>query len=165
MKKRGFTLAEILVALGIVGVISAMAIPTFVTNCQQQANEAKLKSTVTDLENAFASMITGEVVEDYTETKFYSNTSQANLNTYLKLNGSATSVSTYYGTSAPFKGANCTSSKTISPKNIFEAKNGSLLLFTSASKVFIDVNGGSKPNCIDRDIFELEIDSDGLITK
>ena len=36
MKKNGFTLAEVLVALGLIGVLSAMTVPTLVKNNQNQ---------------------------------------------------------------------------------------------------------------------------------
>ncbi|MBO5739079.1 type II secretion system protein, partial [bacterium] len=38
MKKRGFTLAEVLIALTLVGVIAAMTMPSVVTNSKAKTN-------------------------------------------------------------------------------------------------------------------------------
>ena len=43
MKKLGFTLMEILMALAIVGVVAALTIPSFVANSQTQAREELLR--------------------------------------------------------------------------------------------------------------------------
>lgn len=62
MKKRGFTLAEILVALGIVGVVSALTLPTFVNNANSKAHEATAKATVNAIENAIGTMLANDGV-------------------------------------------------------------------------------------------------------
>ena len=49
MKKFGFTLAEVLITLSIVGIVSALTIPNFVANAQNKANAAKLSATITTL--------------------------------------------------------------------------------------------------------------------
>ena len=46
MKKCGFTLAEILLAMALVGVIAAMTVPTFVTNTRNKANASRLATMV-----------------------------------------------------------------------------------------------------------------------
>lgn len=42
MKEKGFTLAEVLITLGIIGVVAAMTIPTLMTNFQKKRTETKL---------------------------------------------------------------------------------------------------------------------------
>ena len=39
MKKRAFTLAEVLITLGIIGVVAAMTIPTLISNYQKKQFE------------------------------------------------------------------------------------------------------------------------------
>ena len=70
MKKNGFTLAEVLISLGIVGVIAAITLPTFTSNTQNQANASRLSSTVSTLENAFSAIIAGEGYDDLDESTF-----------------------------------------------------------------------------------------------
>ena len=164
MKKRGFTLAEVLIAMGLVGVIAAMTIPTFVTSSRQQANDAKVASTISDLENVFGNMIVTEDVDLYTETAFYEDLTEATLSKYLKLNGSATAFSSFYSSEgSPFK--NGTDALTITPKNIFQVKNGALLIFESGTDLYIDVNGATLPNGFNKDLYKYKITENGFIER
>lgn len=47
--KKGFTLAEVLITLGIIGIVAAMTIPQVLANYRKKALEAKLKKTYTEL--------------------------------------------------------------------------------------------------------------------
>ena len=49
MTKRAFTLAEILITLGIIGVVAAMTIPTLIQKNQKRIIEANLKETYSTL--------------------------------------------------------------------------------------------------------------------
>ena len=51
--KKGFTLAEVLITLGIIGVVAAMTIPTLVSNIQERQFHAKWKECYAILNNAF----------------------------------------------------------------------------------------------------------------
>lgn len=165
MKKSGFTLAEVLVAMGLIGVVAAMTIPTFVMNGRQQANDAKYLSTIADLENAFGSMITKEAVDGFSETKFYGSMTKANIEKYLKVTNEKTSNSGFYGTASPFKYKQCKETLTVSPSSILELKNGSYFIIVSKTKGYIDVNGKTKPNCLNRDLYEVKLDDNGLFDR
>ena len=53
MKKRfGFTLAEVLITLGIIGVVAAMTIPTLIQNTSSTKFSAQFKKTLATLNNA-----------------------------------------------------------------------------------------------------------------
>ncbi len=52
MKKTGFTLAEVLITLAIIGVVAALTIPTVVRNYQKQQTVVRLKKTYNALQNA-----------------------------------------------------------------------------------------------------------------
>lgn len=157
MKKTGFTLAEVLIALGLVGVIASITIPTFVTNCRQQANEAKFSSTVADMENAFGNMIVNELGDDFTDTKFYSNITKANLEKYLKVIGTVSAPSYKSGVA-------CNTELSFNSTN-FEVKSGAYILMVSNKLAYIDANGKSQPNCLNKDLFKVTIDENGFITK
>ncbi len=53
MGKRGFTLAEVLITLAIIGVVAALTIPTVVKNYQKQETVTKLKKVYSVLNQAF----------------------------------------------------------------------------------------------------------------
>ena len=63
MKKRGFTLAEVLITLGIIGVVAAMTIPTLITNYQKRVYVVKLQKAMSVLNNGFKLMMAEEGVE------------------------------------------------------------------------------------------------------
>ncbi len=52
MKKNGFTLAEVLITLAIIGVVAAVAVPSVISNSQQQEFKTGLKKAVSVLNSA-----------------------------------------------------------------------------------------------------------------
>lgn len=52
-RKIGFTLAEVLITLGIIGVVAAMTIPTLINNAKEKETVTKLKKMNTILNQAF----------------------------------------------------------------------------------------------------------------
>lgn len=51
--KHGFTLAEILITLGIIGVISAITLPTLIKNYKKKETVAKLQKAISVLNQAY----------------------------------------------------------------------------------------------------------------
>lgn len=51
-KKKGFTLAEVLITLGIIGVVAAMTIPTLITNTNGAKYRTQFKKTISTLSQA-----------------------------------------------------------------------------------------------------------------
>ena len=51
--KKGFTLAEVLITLGIIGIIAAMTLPTVIKNNQRKEAEAKFKKAYSAVSQAF----------------------------------------------------------------------------------------------------------------
>lgn len=188
MFKRGFTLAEILITLGIIGIVAAMTIPTLVANGKNQANASTLSSTISDIENALTVMLANESAEDLSETNAFSNTDDFDtfvnyLNNYIKISATEADNKTFYtnaGYSAPVYLDNTTSVPT--GYNTVMLKNGAIIAFNlspSAVKdedaveknglpnkiasISIDVNGASKPNICGRDFFAFEIGANGTL--
>ena len=52
MKKLGFTLAEVLITLGIIGVVAAVTIPMMITNYQKHVTVTQLKKAYTEFAQA-----------------------------------------------------------------------------------------------------------------
>jgi prepilin-type N-terminal cleavage/methylation domain-containing protein len=58
MKKRfGFTLAEVLITLGIIGVVAAMTIPTLMTNTTASQFKTAYKKSLSNLKQAILSVL------------------------------------------------------------------------------------------------------------
>ncbi len=55
-KFSGFTLAEVLIAMGLVGVISAITVPNLITNLSERQYLAEYKTVYSHLENALQNM-------------------------------------------------------------------------------------------------------------
>ncbi len=74
IKRSAFTLAEVLITLGIIGVVAAMTLPTLIANYQKQATVNKIKKFYTNINQVYlrAQIDNGEYstwsyndVEDY----------------------------------------------------------------------------------------------------
>ena len=70
MKKNGFTLAEILVTLGIIGIISAITVPTLMSNFQRKTYEAGAKKAYNTVANAVATYMADEKVDSLSQASF-----------------------------------------------------------------------------------------------
>ena len=81
----GFTLAEVLVTLGIIGVISAMTLPTLVKNHQRTVYVTQLQKVVNDLSQAADRAITDSNAVNLRESKFGQEGPQYLLKNYLKV--------------------------------------------------------------------------------
>lgn len=108
MKKRGFTLSEVLVTLSVIGVISALTVPNLVQKSNNTINAQALSSNISNLENAFSTMLAEEDVNSLFKTQAWGlvnlapagqaqmgidvNNFVGNLSRYLKNNGQKTEV-------------------------------------------------------------------------
>jgi len=68
MKKLGFTLAEVLITLVIIGVIAAMTVPTLMNNTNQQEFRSALKKAISGVNQALTLhyALTSNTAADYT---------------------------------------------------------------------------------------------------
>ena len=73
MRRRGFTLTEILISLGIVGIVASLTAPSLVSQTQNKVNGSKLAATVSLLESAFHNAISTEGVEYLYQTRMFLN--------------------------------------------------------------------------------------------
>ena len=71
--KNAFTLAEVLITLSIIGIVSAMTIPTLVTNYQEKSWNTSATVFERKLEEALKVMNTQQVLAGYTTTEAFVN--------------------------------------------------------------------------------------------
>ncbi len=172
LKRFAFTLTELTVALGIIGVVSALTIPAIVHNYQANAYTVKLRKVLNEISAAADLLITEEGkqhldqtslftsptgVADFFNNKFKvirtcpASTTGCFQGTYRTINGGSSS---FRCGNAHYMLAN---SASICPLLLPRANHTSLLLFE------IDTNGPDAPNIGGRDMFYVALDSDAQI--
>lgn len=173
--KKGFTLAEVLITLGIIGVIAAMTLPSFVSNSRYQAMATKLSSTISSIDNAFTTMLTAENADDITDTKFYDhiNASTPNypastndLGNYLKISGYKTgqniATDLNYLNNRPFKDLSGYNNA-FTAEVAYQMKNGAIIFYThtdrdiSRTSATLSAQGGT----VSRFVAQVDIDVNG----
>jgi prepilin-type N-terminal cleavage/methylation domain-containing protein len=80
-KKAAFTLAEVLITLGIIGVVAAITLPTLIQNYQKKTYVEGLKSGISILSQGFRKMLADEGVDDLSNTEMWKNCKYNNFNT------------------------------------------------------------------------------------
>ena len=70
-KRTGFTLAEVLITLGIIGVVAAITMPALIKNYQKHAYVNQLKTTYSILQNGFKQMLADEGVDRLEDTSIF----------------------------------------------------------------------------------------------
>ena len=167
-KRAAFTLAEVLITLGIIGVVAAMTIPGFVTDYQKKVTATRLKAAYSQINQALvmaqaqygdtagwekdANKILLEYIapnlksEKYTrdDDYNYTNTMCNNEQTYKFLNGGGMGVP-FNSMSPSIKLANgvCVSLNRIENQ--------------TAEYLFVDINGPNPPNINGKDLFAFRL--------
>ena len=179
MKKilKGFTLAEVLITLGIVGVIAALTLPGLSLNVQNQQIGPALAKAINTLEyaNKLAleenrarrlSELVGVAGKDLSEDAKHRLLLESYLETvvgpYMKLSKLSHQI-TYKG-SIFDKDQNIVQNTDVysTPDNIYYL--GSQSHHHNGISIFVDVNGSKGPNLAGRDLLALHIFDDGEVT-
>lgn len=170
--KHGFTLAEVLVTLGIIGVVSAMTLPTLVKNHQRQVYVTQLQKVYNELSQAFEQIITDSNAVNLRESKLEQDGIENFFRNYFKtVNICNTSPQECFADE--YKNINGTALRTRS----ILGSNNEVIAVTLASGasvwmrqtapgnyyVYTDVNGKSGPNIFGRDLFDFLVNNNGMI--
>lgn len=171
MKKHGFTLAEILITLSIIGIVAAVTLPGLNNNVNSRKVGPALAKAVNTLENANRTALIKEnkrIIEDldltYTAAELgISGDGKSYLNRVAKyLQGELQAKETFLakdGVSYQMHYTNSNSFHTSSkraqlPRNKYDGKYFDVL---------IDVNGNNQPNKNGEDRFLVHIDNFGIV--
>ena len=159
MKKRGFTLAEILVALGVVGVVSALSLPTFVSNTSSKAHKSTIEVSKNSIENAIGTVFAQDAANTIGESTL----------------GDAGTTADFVSTLNEYLKSGSTTYNPLSGGQAIQLKNGSVASFNLtnsgaeynqiAGTVVIDSNGISAPNSNNIDIYTFNLMGNGNLEK
>ncbi len=176
--KFAFTLAEVLITLGIIGIVAAMTIPTLITNHQKKQTVVKLQKAISVLNQAYrlAYDDVGEVsIEDASSmmAKDYFDKYWA---PYLKTSLYCTDYSVCgYSSNTPltFRNGTRDPGSLVYPlaRTTFYTPDGFLYVimtsitsndeFIPSGMVRVDINGAAPPNMYGKDVFQLIRKTDG----
>lgn len=177
MRKRGFTLAEVLITLGIIGVVAAMTIPTLMGNIKASRMKTQFMKAHSTVLQAYRLMLADDVSVDpseYTDSqtfyKTYMRYFQGTIDCGNSITGSMKQHLPCYKTSDPtgYKTLNKGSKVAYNwfDDGQFGLQNGSLILIENYGGrlwVSIDINGfNNKPNVWGADLFTFEVLDSGL---
>ncbi len=184
MKKIGFTLAEVLITLGIIGVVAALTAPALVQNAGTAKIGPTLSKVVSTLENANEQMMHDEDVTDLSKiaetadeyfellSKYISGSSYIPENSYddnvvtftpAQTNWNKQASSITWSNYREFKFSDDIS--LLIYNNNMSSDTGKVGSYKGRFKaMYIDINGTQKgPNVMGKDIFFFDIDRSGQI--
>ena len=169
----GFTLAEVLITLGIIGVVAALTFPTLIQRHQEKVLITQLKEAYSILSQATTMTYTDVgYVFSYTDFLKYLKTNKVCEQTF---DGCANKVRTnitktltrYFGgsdtLSSRYTYANLANGTIIRMDNKTLDCINSLTLNESCGEISIDVNGENGPNALGQDVFYFYFTKKGLI--
>ena len=192
MKKNGFTMAEVLITMGILGVIAAMTLPALMTNINGSTWMSGLKNSLSVVNNGFAQMMAIENADNLDDTKLWGevitqNVTSANDNVknelakYFKIDKMSSGVPA----SAPVYTLQMAQSSALNSTVRFYLANSSTMniaFYTSSlnnkcneiktnggnmceryADIYIDVNGDKRPNVFGNDIFRFYLSREGKL--
>nr|QGT49853.1 hypothetical protein Melaina855_2400 [uncultured Candidatus Melainabacteria bacterium] len=185
---KGFTLSEILITLGIVGIVAVLTVPGVMRNYQNRLYTAQLEKVYAQISDAAQAIMNDEHVDNYYET-----TAGGTMNAECPASGNCTTGLGYFLNNY-FKSVkkNCNRGddkciytendkyKTISGENINGVTSANnhycVQTVTGASicgfhntnnnctSILVDVNGLAQPNVTGRDVFAMDIHKNGSIS-
>jgi len=168
MKKLlAFTLTELLIALTIIGAISAMTVPNIVNNYQRNAYVVQLRKVVNEIVSASDLVITEESKTRFAHTSYFNGNQMQNfINEKFKVNKTCNNTTGCFSNenyitingdgSNAFSLANCDSS------TAYLLTNGAAICAhkdNTGITYYIDINGPDKPNIGGRDMFTIFYDA------
>ncbi len=178
LKNRGFTLAEVLITLTIIGVVAALTIPTSVRNYQKQQTVVKLKKVYSILNQAYNQSQAENGMYQTWETGFEMG-STAYFNTYWKpylkvAKICANSADCNYARTDPCYAANgnLIGLSAFGTHGVsFILQDGTFMqlrttggnLTALETTVYVDLNNSNLPNKFGRDVFYFRRTEKGVL--
>lgn len=163
IKLFAFTLSELLVTLSIIGVVSALTVPTLINKYQAQANVTQLRKAYFDLSQATDLLLTDEGKISISTTSLPDNPGKF-LKKYLRINQDCGTDLTpcfadaYKNTNGGAVDVSCGGESVLTV-----AGYAVCVGYATPNEVLVDINGPEKPNIAGRDLFSFSIYYDGSL--
>ena len=180
MKRAGFTLAEVLITLGIVGVVSALVLPTFTTKMQTANVGPRLAKSVAAFEQACIAILSDEQADEFSATDYIESPEvffRDALPTHMKGSYDSENIQFVSADGAIYKLVSACQSDTDAAKELgnglFFGGHGNLpphLAGTTrngcsrgTSAIMIDIDANNGPNSAGRDRFFFQMMENGSL--
>ena len=157
---KGFTLVEVLISLGVVGVLGALVVPSLLNNIEEQRLKAQAKggySTLLQALDLLSNDWEGELAVDRLGVNPRANTTTAGIFANLRYRIKSVARST---TSAGARALRPGIAEPVALTNILVLPNNVMFMSitrgAAASTLNIDINGVNGPNGIGTDIFPIQ---------
>lgn len=177
--KKAFTLSEVLITLGIIGVVAALTIPTVVKNYRYKMYSTQLQKTYSQIQTAIDTIMQDELTDD-----FYKTTGGAKNDSNCQ-KGPCYFLTKYFKLARTNCGEGSSSKKCIADDYTWvkgnnsgsagkmggycaQTINGAAICITNNSingvtTIFLDTNGLDEPNTVGLDTFVMDFRSDGKL--
>ena len=164
LKRAAFTLAEVLITLGIIGVVAALTLPTLIQNHQKQVYVTQLKKAYSTLTNAYNELAAEDEVADWNQiSSGYAYSFLKHVKTIKSFDGCEEDWCNNYDVNHTTGIAGGTG---LGNASGFITADGALFIFTCGTAYLcadytwiVDVNGYNKgPNKPGRDIFQFALE-------
>ncbi len=177
---KAFTLAEVLIALGVIGVVSALTLPSLVVNHQKDVYVTSLKKISNELSQAAQRKMTDMNVDTFKDTGVPASIDAAKIwvKKYLNVVKSCESASgdnalDCLGSTEGYrmlnKSANFYKNSTRKKANFYVLADGAVINIErvlpskGGIEFMVDINGSKKPNIGGRDVFSLTVYNNGIV--
>ena len=172
--KKGFTLAEVLITLGIIGVVAAMTMPSLIQNHKEKETVVKLKKINSTLQNAYNLMRQEEFGGTITSMQDFGTNNEFvdTFTKYLKVQKvcHVGEVADCFDTKTSYKTFTNGIAESLytSQSTVFVLNDGTVVilspLYISSTYVqlFVDLNGKNPPNALGKDVFSFLMNTQKL---
>ncbi|MBP5426517.1 MAG: prepilin-type N-terminal cleavage/methylation domain-containing protein [Clostridiales bacterium] len=169
MRKNSFTLAEILVAMAIIGVVAALTVPSLSEAYRKRVLTTQLQRAYAEVSQAAGLVMSNEMPDDFKLSKAVKN--KDFLGKYLTVSkkgqwGGASQYGFFYDKYATYDLFNNEMGSKYHNWNNFDCgvtKSGAAICIDKYGIGILDVNGENGPNLIGRDAFQITFKPNGQV--
>lgn len=174
-KKAAFTLAEVLITLGIIGVVAAMTMPSLIQNYQEKATVTKLKKCYSLVSQAYVSILNDEggsdtlqagddleMMEKFGKYLKYQKTCGRNKGCFPNVTYKSVTGNDYskWEDDTTDRSRAILTDGTLIMFNFNALKNNSDNFY---AQIYVDINGFKGPNQLGRDFFYFYISPEKIV--